>query len=90
MAFDPDRTLILDHSVELRPTVNAAGAVIGFIVSHPEPSGGGRCGGSVFIEPFDQHPTWRVVSEEPITLEPSLLCHCGFHGWVREGKWQPA
>lgn len=30
-----------------------------------------------------------LVSEEPLTLEPSILCPigCGDHGYVREGRW---
>lgn len=34
---------------------------------------------------------WDVLSENPLTLSPSLLCRtCGNHGFVREGKWVPA
>jgi hypothetical protein len=34
---------------------------------------------------------WTLESEEPLTLNPSLLCtQCGEHGWVRAGKWVPA
>jgi hypothetical protein len=33
----------------------------------------------------------HVVQEEPLTLAPSLLCEqCGWHGFVRDGKWVPA
>ena len=32
-------------------------------------------------------PKWCVVSWEPLTLSPSLLCHCGDHGFIRDGKW---
>lgn len=36
-------------------------------------------------------PTWEVISEEPLTLSPSLACQaCGHHGWVRDGRWVPA
>lgn len=36
-------------------------------------------------------PTWEVISEEPLTLSPSLACgQCGHHGWIRDGKWVPA
>jgi len=31
---------------------------------------------------------WTVLSEEPLTLEPSILCpNCGCHGFIREGRW---
>jgi len=34
---------------------------------------------------------WPVVSWEPFTVTPSLLCvACGDHGFIREGKWVPA
>lgn len=36
-------------------------------------------------------PTWEVISEEPLTLSPSLACRqCGHHGWIRNGLWEPA
>jgi hypothetical protein len=34
---------------------------------------------------------WTLHSREPLTLSPSLLClTCGAHGFIRDGKWQPA
>lgn len=33
---------------------------------------------------------WQVESWEPLTLSPSILCSCGDHGFVREGKWVKA
>lgn len=34
---------------------------------------------------------WDVLSVNPLTLSPSLLCRaCGHHGFIREGKWVPA
>lgn len=36
-------------------------------------------------------PTWEVISEDPLTLAPSLACgQCGHHGFIRDGKWVPA
>lgn len=35
-------------------------------------------------------PTWEVLSEDPLTLSPSILCSCGHHGFIRAGKWEPA
>ncbi|MFD1145952.1 hypothetical protein [Saccharothrix hoggarensis] len=36
-------------------------------------------------------PKWDVVTLEPLTLSPSLLCRaCGHHGFVRDGRWVPA
>ena len=33
---------------------------------------------------------WNVASWEPLTLAPSLLCHCGDHGFIIDGRWQDA
>lgn len=62
------------------------------IISHYKP-GGGLCRGAITfagdvqkrIQPDVR--VWRVVSWEPLTLEPSILCRCGDHGFIREGKW---
>ena len=62
---------------------------------------GGMCGGSIFFagagaDEYNSHsalspsPTWQVLSEEPLTLSPSVLCDCGDHGWIRDGKWVAA
>ena len=30
----------------------------------------------------------KIVSEDPLTIEGSLLCgDCKLHGWVRQGRW---
>jgi hypothetical protein len=34
-----------------------------------------------------------LVSEDPLHIEPSLLCPdpaCGLHGFIRDGKWETA
>jgi hypothetical protein len=34
---------------------------------------------------------WDVLSLDPLTLSPSVLCRgCGHHGFIREGRWIPA
>jgi hypothetical protein len=70
---------------------------------YPQPSGlieyhdcgGRRRGGQVAFEGRAPNgttpPLWRIVSSEPLTLEPSILCpDCGHHGWIRGGRWVPA
>jgi hypothetical protein len=41
-----------------------------------------------------EHPqkdTWLLTGHrETPTLSPSFLCHCGDHGYVREGRWEKA
>lgn len=57
----------------------------------------GYCPGQVFFdcqqarEVFPNHPRWKVESEDPLTLSPSILCKiCGDHGFIKEGKWKRA
>lgn len=34
---------------------------------------------------------WDVISEEPLTLAPSIMCRrCSFHGHIVNGRWEPA
>lgn len=45
----------------------------------------GRSWAAAFEHKID---TWKVESEEPFTISPSVLCRaCGDHGFVRNGKW---
>jgi hypothetical protein len=39
------------------------------------------------IKVFPRHPMWQVHSWEPLTLTPSVLCSCGWHGFITNGKW---
>lgn len=55
------------------------------------------CGGAVLFdfpdirEAFPDREVWTLVQEDPLTLFPSLQCHCcPHHGWIREGRWVPA
>lgn len=33
---------------------------------------------------------WKLESEHPLTISPSLLCRaCQCHGFIRDGKWVP-
>jgi hypothetical protein len=68
---------------------------IGGIITHELPNGK-ICEGSIWFdcdvtrEVFAKHDRWTVSSWEPLTCSPSFLCHCGDHGYIREGKWVPA
>lgn len=74
-------------TVELR---YHAGVLHGVWYEHPRPDGAGRCSGFASVKPaWDDG--WDVVSLEPLTLSPSLLCRaCGHHGFVQNGAWAPA
>jgi hypothetical protein len=70
---------------------------VGGNVIHPPVEG--KCNGDGWIS-FEGRawaselagiPSWKVESEEPLTLSPSILCRaCGDHGFIREGKWVKA
>ena len=66
-------------------------------VMHKKPDGSDCNGwitfeGSAWAKAFKEKiPTWKVLSWEPLTLEPSILCRtCGDHGHIRNGKWEKA
>jgi hypothetical protein len=70
---------------------------VGLGVRHPRPDGAGECESAIrFDLPeirrwFNPKTMWQVVSWEPLTLSPSLLCRaCGDHGFIRAGRWVPA
>jgi hypothetical protein len=52
----------------------------------------GRCGGLVRTRDLgDGKPVWKILSSQPLTLDPSIRCSCsGQHGHVREGRYVPA
>lgn len=73
---------------------------VGVIVNHPLAPDDevcawlGHCHGWVVFDipanAADDGPKWTVVSASPLTLSPSLLCHCGDHGFIVDGQWNPA
>ena len=68
-------------------------AKAGANIRHRTPDGSRECEGYITFEggawanEFQDIPKWKVESWEPLTLSPSLLCRCGDHGWIREGRW---
>lgn len=70
--------------------------VVGIIESHARPDGE-LCEGYVsFCRPLRpsevevRRPVWSVESLDPLTISPSVLCGCGAHGFIRQGRWVPA
>lgn len=65
----------------------------GIIYHHRDANPRGYCsGGITFDVPYNakldaSRPKWQVQTWEPLTCSPSFLCHCGDHGFIREGKW---
>lgn len=68
--------------------------LVGLIVNHRRPDGE-TCGGYVGLaKPKKpsiaeaQKPLWSLTQLSPLTLHPSIQCHCGrMHGFIRGGKW---
>jgi hypothetical protein len=70
----------------------------GFFHVHPASGGnhipeGEPCAGTVTFMALPGGPGapgWQVHSLDPLHVEPSILCSCGRHGFVRNGKWEDA
>ena len=68
----------------------------GLLIFHRNPAGE-RCAGFVTfagdvqrqLEP-NRPNVWQVESWEPLTISPSVLCSCGDHGFIQDGRWVPA
>lgn len=66
----------------------------GLIVAHKH-ADGGICAGSVPIEGrnfLGNREMWRLLSEDPLTLDPSIdgtkdNPDCNLHGHIQNGKW---
>lgn len=61
-------------------------------ITHINPSGHPCEGCITFDSPTAQRispkiPKWIVESWEPLTISPSILCDCGDHGFIWDGKW---
>lgn len=60
------------------------------------PNNNGECWGHIWIEGHplaaeENRPTWQFNGDfEKPTLSPSILCACGFHGFIENGKWRNA
>jgi uncharacterized membrane protein len=62
------------------------GVLSGVAYQHPDKTGQ-KCKGYV---PVGTPLGWQLVSQQPLTLAPSLLCRrCKHHGFIRGGKWVP-
>ena len=73
-------------SIEIR---RVDGAVGGVAYRHKKPSTGGPCEG--YAPVAGPGALWTLVSSEPLTLAPSLLClECKHHGFIQNGRWVPA
>jgi hypothetical protein len=87
-AWDPDRKL--NPQYDGIPPEPRAGAII----DHKTPSGR-PCSGAIHFDTpvvrrvFPDRTVWCVESWDPLTVSPSILCSCGDHGFIRNGRWEP-
>ncbi len=63
--------------------------VAGIVLVHRK-NDGLVCANAVYWVKVENRPLWKLVKEEPLTLDPSIKCSCGLYGWIREGKWENA
>ena len=70
---------------------------VGLVERHSRADNGKPCSGTIRFDTPEAHAAystpgafWQVVSWEPLHVEPSLLCTCGNHGFIRGGRWIPA
>jgi hypothetical protein len=87
--WKPDRNLNPQYAH--LPDVEKYGAT----VFHKRPDGKNCLGAITFASAVSAalapgRPSWHVESWEPLTVSPSLLCSCGDHGFIRNGKWVKA
>lgn len=48
----------------------------------------GEVWNSTVLLPINAASGWVVVSTDPLTLTPSILCSgCGTNGFITEGRW---
>lgn len=83
----PDRDL--NPGLEDKPDIPWCG----LIIEHFTPLGEACVSHITFDLPgtadWNNHK-WEVVSFDPLHVEPSILCDCGDHGFIRNGQWEPA
>ncbi len=66
------------------------GKLEGVAYWHPKPEDPSQaCEGYISFKPAWEDG-WDLISEDPLTVSPSLLCKvCGHHGFIQQGRWIP-
>jgi len=89
VSWAPDR--------DLNPQYDGVPSVerYGLLIKHAKPDGNPCMGSVTFASETAKKvspdtATWDVESWAPLSLSPSILCSCGDHGWIRDGRWVPA
>lgn len=92
----PEGTVDIGNGVHYSKVTISDGTWVGVHVWH-------RCKDHDGVERWDagyvafdvasrtREPKWQVHSYDPLDISPSVLQpDCGFHGFIRQGKWVPA
>jgi hypothetical protein len=86
----------IGHNVVIRYFVAGPNQERAGILLYHRHRDGSICGGSVTFDvpatAGSPRPKWKVLSWEPLTLEPSIMdksCIENLHGFIRDGKWCP-
>jgi len=103
LEWDPDRDL--NSQWKDLPPIAPGEHCVAFIAHPAGPSaekwketevGEGRCFSAIHFDiprmrrAWQGVNLWAVTNWEPLTVWPSILCHCGDHGFITEGKWRRA
>lgn len=89
----PAAAIDLGHDVYI-VFVHRDGERAGVHIYHRDPAGRPCVGSVVFdlpgVRDWHKQAVWQVHSLEPLHIDPSVLCSCGSHGWIHNGRWVPA
>lgn len=86
-------TIDLGNDIQVS-VIYRKGEIAAIAIEHPNAKDGSKCGAVAPFEPFfpsdKKEELWTLVSLDPLTVEPSLQCECGWHVHIRNGKVEPA
>jgi hypothetical protein len=87
LSWSPDRDLNPQYADQ--PDIDRIGAIIDHVRADGQPCDGGVIHFDLpgVRDVIPDRAVWTVESWDPLTLSPSLLCHCGDHGYIRDGRW---
>jgi hypothetical protein len=93
---DPDLDIGTNHYLNWLQTGDETHEICGALLLHLDPQGN-LCVGSFSWAPTKyerEHPEisrihWELMGQvgPQLTISPSLLCSCGDHGFITNGKW---
>jgi hypothetical protein len=91
-ALASEDQLDLGHGHLFAAVLDNNNQLVGWLHTHPDKRSptGTLCQSFCAVRPLNGSPVHQIISVEPLTLLPSLLCRmCGAHGHVTNGRWEP-